>query len=228
MKQLWLWTVVAIALGAGTSFGQQAPTTGPVSLVAYVDILPASRAQAIEEFRKYRDASRQEAGYVSLDIYEQQRRGAYYAMVETWASAAAAEAHAQAPHARALRDAMAKLGISGFDSRPYKPLTTAAAKAVNPQAVYVVSHVDTIPQDGTDPAGLLRALAEASRREPGNVRFDVLQHRQFDNHFTVVEVWENPAALEAHAAAAHTKQFRVAVLPLTGSPLDERLYRAVE
>ena len=95
MKQLWLWTVVAIALGVGTSFGQQAPPTGPVSLVAYVDILPASRAQAIDEFRRYRDASRQEAGYVSLDIYEQQRRGAYYAMVETWASAAAADAHAQ-------------------------------------------------------------------------------------------------------------------------------------
>ena len=81
MKQLWLWTVVAIALGVGTSFGQQAPPTGPVSLVAYVDILPASRAQAIDEFRRYRDASRQEAGYVSLDIYEQQRRGARRSVV---------------------------------------------------------------------------------------------------------------------------------------------------
>jgi quinol monooxygenase YgiN len=93
--------------------------------------------------------------------------------------------------------------------------------------VYVVTHVDTLPP-GTDGEGILKTLAEKSRAEAGNLRFDVLRHTMRPNHFTVIEVWENPAALDAHAAAPHTRQYRLAILPLSGSPIDERLYRAVE
>lgn len=202
--------------------------TGSASTVAYVDILPASRAQAIDEFRKYRDASRAEAGFLGMDIYEQQRRGAYYAIVETWASVAALDAHARAPHTATLVAAMGRLGISGYDQRPYASLAAGLSRAVNAQAVYVVTHVDVIPTPGTAPEGILRTLAEKSRAEAGNVRFDVLQHARFSNHFTILETWENPAAIEAHAAAAHTRAYRLAIQPLTGSPLDERLYRAVD
>ena len=46
------------------------------------------------------------------------------------------------------------------------------------------------------------------------------------NHFTVIETWRDQAALDAHVAAAHTKQYRDDVLPLTGSPLDERVFKA--
>ena len=75
---------------------------------------------------------------------------------------------------------------------------------------------------------LLENLAEASRREPGNLRFDVLQHAMRGNHFTVVEQWQDEAALDAHVAAAHTREYRDALQPLTGSPLDERVYTAVD
>jgi quinol monooxygenase YgiN len=48
------------------------------------------------------------------------------------------------------------------------------------------------------------------------------------NHFTVVESWANQAALDAHAAAAHTRQYRDVLQPMAGSPLDERVYTAVD
>ena len=232
MKSVLVCVVVlvsAVAMAQGP--GPQTPSPalqGPASAVAYVDILPASRAQAIDEFRKYRDASRQEAGFVGIDVFEQQRRGAYYVLIETWTSATTIEAHSKAPHTTALLAAMRRLAASGYDQRPYGALTVAPAKTSNPQAVYIVSHVDTIPAPGTDPPGLLKALAEKSRSEAGNLRFDVLQHAMRRNHFTVVESWESPAAADAHVAAAHTKQYRLDILPLSGSPLDERLFRAVE
>ena len=72
---------------------------------------------------------------------------------------------------------------------------------------------------------MLRKLAEASRAEPGCLRFDVMQHTMRANHFTVVEVWQDQQAPDRHAAAAHTKQYRDDVLPVSGSPLDERVYR---
>ncbi len=61
----------------------------------------------------------------------------------------------------------------------------------------------------------------------GNLRFDVTQSAMRANHFTVIEAWQNQKALDAHAAAAHTKQYRDTLQPMAGSPLDERLYRAI-
>jgi quinol monooxygenase YgiN len=77
-------------------------------------------------------------------------------------------------------------------------------------------------------AVMLKDLAEASRKEPGNVRFDVVQHIMRANHFTVVEAWRDTKALDAHVAAAHTKLYRDTLQPMTGSPLDERVYKSVD
>jgi quinol monooxygenase YgiN len=97
----------------------------------------------------------------------------------------------------------------------------------NDRAVFVVTHVD-IGGQGTNAADLLKRLAEASRKEEGNQRFDVLQHTMRANHFTVIEEWQTQKAVDAHAAAAQTKQYRDGLAPIAGSPLDERLYKFVE
>ena len=91
----------------------------------------------------------------------------------------------------------------------------------------MITHVD-IGGQGTNAADFLRKLAEASRREEGNLRFDVLQHAVRANHFTVIEEWQTAKAIETHAAAAHTKEYRNSLGPIAGSPLDERLYRVLE
>jgi quinol monooxygenase YgiN len=92
--------------------------------------------------------------------------------------------------------------------------------------VSVVAHVDVTPNPQVPV--LLKRLAEASRREDGNLRFDVFQHTMRANHFTVVETWQSQRALDAHVAATHTKQYRDELQPLTGSPLDERVYLTVQ
>ena len=94
--------------------------------------------------------------------------------------------------------------------------------------MYVISHVDIAPTSPIKTADVLRSQAEASRKEPGNLRFDVVQHTMRGNHFTVVEGWRNQQALDAHVAAAHTKQYRDTVQPGTGSPLDERVFKAID
>ena len=103
-----------------------------------------------------------------------------------------------------------------------------APAAAGGQTIFVVTHVDVVPNPQNDPPGLLKRLAETSRSEKGNVRFDVLQHMMRANHFTIVEAWQSQSALDAHAAAAHTRQYRDTLQPMAGGPLDERLYKAVE
>ena len=89
-------------------------------------------------------------------------------------------------------------------------------------AAYVVSYFETMPAAQTEAAALARAFAEASRKDDGNLRFDVMQRIGPSYHFSIVEVWTDAKAQAAHAAAAHTKQFREKLQPLLRSPYDER------
>jgi len=215
--------IVAIAASLVGPAGAQAPV---VNAVAYVEVIPSSRDAMVAALGQYRDASRREAGFVAANVLEHLSRRGHFVVVETWRDQAALDAHARAPSTTAFRNALAPIRLSGYDERPYKPLSVAAARGeAGDQTVYVVSHVDVFPD--ADAPGILTKQAVASRAEPGCVRFDVLQHAKYGNHFTVVEVWRNQQALDAHAAAAHTKQYRETLQPITGSPIDERLYRSI-
>ena len=194
--------------------------------VAYVEVLPASRQEAIGALQAYRDASRREAGGTHVDIFEQVGRDAHFAVLETWTSIASRDSHVSAAHTRAMHDTLARIGASGYDERPYKTLSVAPPRPDGAQAIHLISHVDTIP--GSDAAALIQRLAEASRAEEGNLRYDVFQHAIYPNHFTLVESWANQAAVDAHVAAAHTRQYRLDIQPMTGSPLDARPFRLIE
>ena len=209
-------------------FGAQTPAETSFFAVAYVDVMPASKAAAVGAFKQYRDTSRKDEGFVRFDFFEQAGRPGHFAIIETWTNQKAFDAHAAAAHTKQWRSALDAIRLSDYDQRPYKPLTLGSPSAsANDRATYVITHVD-IGGQGTNASDLLRRLAETSRKEDGNLRFDVLQHAMRANHFTVIELWQNQKALDAHAAAAHTRQYRDALGPISGSPLDERIYKVAE
>jgi quinol monooxygenase YgiN len=90
--------------------------------------------------------------------------------------------------------------------------------------LFVVTHVDLTPNYAAEGSKLLQQFAADSRHDPGVVRFELLDDNARSNHFTLVEVWENSKAFEAHEAAEHTKRFREKLQPMLGSPFDERLH----
>jgi quinol monooxygenase YgiN len=226
-RVLILTAAVVVVAHAGTANAQ---ATEPArQAVAYVEVAPASLGQARKAFAAYREASSRETGLVSGELFEQIGRPGHFAIVETWRDAPAFDLHQSAASMRALQEALQPIRTSGYDQRPYKMLSTAPPRgAAGRDAVVVVSHVDIGGGGKVDVPSMLTKLAEASRAEPGCLRFDVTQHTARGNHFTVVEVWVNQQALDRHAAAAHTKQYRDEVQPISGSPLDERVYRRIE
>jgi quinol monooxygenase YgiN len=208
--------------------GAQAPPDSAAYSVAYVDIAPASRTAAINAIKQYRDASRKEEGFRRIEFFEQGGRPAHLCIVETWANNRDLETHAASANAKDYRTKIDSMRLSDYDQRPYKTLSLGAARSDgSSRSTFVIAHVD-IGGQGTNAADLLRKLAEASRKEEGNLRFDVLQHAMRANHFTVIEEWQTAKATETHAAAAHTKEYRNSLGPIAGSPLDERLYKVVE
>lgn len=90
--------------------------------------------------------------------------------------------------------------------------------------LFVVTHVDLTPNYAAEGSKLLQQFAADSRHDPGVLRFELLDDNARSNHFTLVEVWENSKAFEAHEAAEHTKSFREKLQPMLGSPFDERLH----
>jgi len=107
-------------------------------------------------------------------------------------------------------------------------LLAAGAAFAQDARVYVVIHVDLAPPNAGGGTPLLQKFAADSRKDPGVVRFELLQDLARKNHFTLVEVWENQKAFDAHLDAEHTKQFREKLQPMLGSPFDERLHSIMQ
>lgn len=62
------------------------------------------------------------------------------------------------------------------------------------------------------------ANAQASRREPGVVRFDLIQDRDEPTHFVLVEIYRGPEASAAHKETAHYATWRDTVAPMMAEP----------
>ena len=95
-------------------------------------------------------------------------------------------------------------------------------------ALYVVTYVDVFPNFTDDTMKALRQFATDSRKDQGSVRFEFLQDVVRKNHFSIVEVWQNRQAYDAHLTQQHSKLFREKIQPGLGSPFDERLYNLVQ
>jgi quinol monooxygenase YgiN len=98
----------------------------------------------------------------------------------------------------------------------------ALAQATDNQPAYVVTYIEVTPSAETQTANLLRRVAATSRKETGNLRYDILRHVERHGQFAILETWTGPKAFEAHAGGAAMKQFRADLDPLRIGLYDER------
>ena len=122
---------------------------------------------------------------------------------------------------------MHRFGLSLFAAVALAMSLAPQASAQQASAHYVVTYIETAPGSQREAAELIKKFGETSRNDTGNLRFDTLQRIGVPYHFAILEAWSDKAAAEAHAAAAHTKQFRDFIQKGAGSPYDERLYKAL-
>jgi quinol monooxygenase YgiN len=104
----------------------------------------------------------------------------------------------------------------------------ARAQAPDNQTAYVVTYIDVAPTAQAEVANLLRRVAAPSRKEAGNLRFDVLQNMERRTQFAILEAWSDGKAFEAHGAGAPMKQFRTELNPLRAGLYDERLDNGID
>ena len=196
--------------------------------VTYVEVVPASAVQAATLLKAYRDASRKDPGAVRVDVTQRLDRPNQFTVVASWKDQKAYETNTASAHAKTLNEKIAAMLAAPTDTRQHNGLAVADAKTAPGATVTAVTHVDVIPPQKDNGVAAVKQLAEDSRKQSGNLRFDAWQQTNRPNHFTVIETWANRAAYDAHFAQQQTKDFRTKLATMTGALYDERLYRTLD
>jgi len=211
--------------GAGATAGAGA---GSTYLVTYFEAAPAASDAVAGILKQYAAETGKTAGNLEFIALREVGRGNRFAFFEGWRDKAALEAHGQ--QVTALQNRLQPQLAAPFDSRTSSPMLVAGSGqgATTPAgAAYVMTHVD-VPGPAKDECiEILKQLTAAARNEPGLMRFDVVQQDSRPNHFTVIEIWRDRAAYDAHVMAEPTREFRRRLTPIAGALYDERLYEVI-
>lgn len=93
--------------------------------------------------------------------------------------------------------------------------------------IYLATYVEVVANAPAAAVTLLKRYRDASRKDDGNLRFDVLQETARPNRFVILEAWKDKTALDSHANAAATQQFRAGLKDIAAAPYDQRVTRAL-
>ena len=202
---------------------------GPRYVVAYVEVMPTAKGEAVAIVRRFRDAVRKESGNLRAEILQRIGQPHQFVLLEAWKDQAAFDAHAQAPAAIELGAKIKAIQNAPIDVRTHFPLSVGPVEAkAGGAAVAVVTHVDVIPPQRENGTTITKQLAEDGRKDPGNLRFEAVTQVNRQNHFTVIELWRDQKAADAHSMAAHTRAYRDKLAPASGALYDERFYKVLD
>jgi len=216
-------TPFAVAPAARAQGGADAA----IYLVSYIDVVPAAKAQAATLLRQLATVSRKEPGVMGFDVLQRTDPSHQFVMLEAWKDQQALDAHVAGAPSKQFREKLAAHLISPVDERLCIATLIGPVPLSGSGTVHVVTHVD-VPGNSRDQAyAALKDLAEASRKDRGNLRFDVVHQKNRTNHFTVMELWADQRSDDAHELAAHTREFRNVLTPITGALYDQRWYKAL-
>ena len=225
---LALGTCLGIVASAARAQAPAAPPPvpdGPRYVVTYMEVMQTARANATTLVRQFRDATRKEPGNLRAEALQRIGQLHQFVLLEAWNDQGAAEAHAKATSTAQFRDKIKAIQNAPIDERVHFPLSVGpvAAKAGG-AVIAVVTHVDVIPPQRENGTAITKQLAEEGRKEDGNLRFEAVTQVNRQNHFTVIELWTDRKAADAHSMAAHTRAFRDKLGPASGALYDERFY----
>jgi quinol monooxygenase YgiN len=221
--------LAAAGAGAAAVLAQApppAPPDGSRYVVTYIEVKPSTATEGEKLVRQLRDAARKQPGNLRAEALHRIGQLNQFVLLEAWKDQAATDAHAKAPAAVQLRDRIKAIQIAPIDDRVHFPLSVGPVELkATGAAVVAVTHVDVVPPQRENGTAFTRQLAEDSRKEAGNMRFEAVVQVARQNHFSVIEVWRDRKAADTHSMAEHTRAFRDKLAPATGALYDERFYR---
>jgi quinol monooxygenase YgiN len=227
MRLSVILAVVILAVAAHRPTCAENVAGAAVYEVSYFEAAAADIAATARLARGFAESGRKEPDNAGFGAFQEIGRPSRFAIFSAWHDNSAADVHRAAATTAAFRDQLKPMLVGPFETRSFGGLSVAPSRPGDAGAVYVLTHVDVFPSGKEDAAALVTALAEAARKMPGNLLFDVVQVDGHPNHFTLLAGWRDRAAFDASLTAAPTRDFRRRLTPLEGALYDERLYHAL-
>ena len=199
------------------------PDSPTACSVAYFETRDAVADPARRHFAAYLAARAATPGPASFDLLARVGAPGQFALVETGSPDALGNNAAAAT----LDAALAPQLLAPADRRRHLPLAVAPhAPAATPPAgaIWVLTHVDVVPAHKDSGIARVRGHAETGRAAKGCLGLDAWQQADRPNHITLVEVWSDAPARDAHRASDATRGYRADLAPISGALYDERLY----
>ena len=222
LRLLALAGAAMIMAGAPAALAQDAT----FFTVTYVEVGPVLGKVGASALKTLRDESRKENGVVAFEVFQRIDRPNQFAVLASWTNQMAYDAHAAGNTVKKLNEKLATMLVAPSDTRQHNALSVASQRT-GKDPIVAITHVDVIPPQKDNAVVALKELAENSRKQSGNLAFDVWQQTNRPNHFTVVEAWNNRGAFDLHQMQKETREFRTKLTPMAGALYDERLYKAV-
>src|SRR4030042_719776 len=91
----------------------------------------------------------------------------------------------------------------------------------------VVARVKARSEKVNELLSILSSLVEPTRKEPGCIRYELLQNNEDPTDFTLVEEWQNDTALQSHFATKHFKDALFKLPNLVAAEPDIRRYHLI-
>jgi quinol monooxygenase YgiN len=191
---------------------------------SYVEVGPVLAKVGATALLAYREAGRKDQGAVILDVFQRVEQPNQFVVLGAWADQKAFEGHTAGAASKKLSEKLATLLASPVDIRTHDGIAASPSRT-GKDPIIVVTHVDVLPANKDTAANALEQLSDQSRKQSGNLRFDVWRQTGRPNHFTVIEAWANRGAFDLHQMQKDTREFRGKLAPMLGALYDERLYK---
>ena len=90
--------------------------------------------------------------------------------------------------------------------------------------IIVHAHLQVQPDQEQLFSEEIQALVQETRKEAGNISFELMKSTEHANRYTVVELWKDLNALLAHAASEHYTAFSQEATTFMAAPIELKVF----
>lgn len=90
-------------------------------------------------------------------------------------------------------------------------LSFTSSRAEKEETLTIIATVTVKPEYKEDVLKAIKTVVDATRKEPGNIFYDVFEDVRNPLKFVFIETWKSQAAIDSHNKAAHFNDFVKAV-----------------
>jgi quinol monooxygenase YgiN len=141
-------------------------------------------------------ASQKDKGNIEYDIYQSQTDKTQLMIFETWQDQPSLDVHSAAPHFTRLVPQIANAAVGEMAIQSF------TAKSEGDQ-IRINCMLKVAGENVTKALGLAQELVEASRKDGGNIDYDIYQSQTDPTHLMIFETWQDQPSLDTHSAAEH-------------------------